>query len=38
MRAALGGALERFKKFIEERGGETGAFRGTIPAAGGSQP
>ena len=28
--------LERFKKFIEERGRETGAFRGTIPAAGGS--
>ena len=25
--------LERFKKFIEERGRETGAFRGTIPAA-----
>ncbi len=26
--------LERFKKFIEGRGRETGAFRGTIPEAG----
>jgi uncharacterized membrane protein len=24
--------LERFKKFIEERGVETGAYRGTIPS------
>jgi uncharacterized membrane protein len=27
--------LQRFKKFIEDRGRETGAFRGTIPQAGG---
>jgi uncharacterized membrane protein len=26
------GDLERFKKFIEERGVETGAYRGTIPS------
>ena len=26
------GDLERFKKFIEERGVETGAWRGTIPS------
>jgi uncharacterized membrane protein len=28
------GDLERFKKFIEERGVETGAYRGTIPKHG----
>lgn len=27
------GDLRRFKKFVEERGRETGAFRGTIPSA-----
>ena len=26
------GDLERFKKFMEERGVETGAWRGTIPS------
>jgi uncharacterized membrane protein len=31
------GDLERFKEFIEERGQATGAFRGTIPAAGASR-
>jgi uncharacterized membrane protein len=29
------GDLERFKKFVEERGRETGAWRGVIPPKGG---
>jgi uncharacterized membrane protein len=34
------GDLERFKEFIEERGAETGAWRGEItrPGSGGSRP
>jgi uncharacterized membrane protein len=32
MSRRIGGDLERFKKFIEERGVETGAWRGTIPS------
>jgi uncharacterized membrane protein len=32
MTGRVSGDLERFKKFIEERGVETGAWRGTIPS------
>jgi uncharacterized membrane protein len=32
MSGRVEGDLERFKKFIEERGVETGAYRGTIPS------
>jgi uncharacterized membrane protein len=34
----VAGDLERFKRFVEERGRETGAWRGVIPPKGGVAP
>jgi uncharacterized membrane protein len=36
--ARIASDLQRFKKFIEERGQETGAWRGVIPPKGAAEP